>query len=52
MFPDRPIKFNKSKKGLTFDDEIIHDPKKCSWCGLCENVCPSGMIKIQNKNEK
>ena len=46
-FPNRPIKFNKSKKGLAFDDEIIHDTKKCSWCGMCAKVCPEGMIKIK-----
>lgn len=45
-FPNRPIKFHKSKKSLTFDDEIVHDPKKCSWCGMCAKVCPERIIKI------
>ena len=48
-FPNRPIRFNKSSKDLAFDDEIVHDPKKCSWCRMCEKVCPEGMIKIKQE---
>lgn len=43
---NQALRFNKSNEDLTFDDEIIHNPKKCSWCGMCEMVCPEGMIKI------
>jgi len=50
-FPDRPIKFSKSKPDLNFDDEIIHDPKKCTGCGMCEKVCPERMIKITGKKQ-
>ena len=44
-FPNRPIRF-KRNEGSAFDDEIIHDPKKCSGCGMCAKACPEGMIKL------
>lgn len=44
--PKGALRFNKSREDLTWDDEIIYDPKKCSGCGKCADVCPEEMIKI------
>ena len=45
--PRGALRFAKSKPGLTWDDQIIHNPKKCNGCGLCAEVCPEEMIKIK-----
>ncbi|GAG16397.1 unnamed protein product [marine sediment metagenome] len=49
--PRGALRFNKSSKDLTWDDEVIYDPKKCTGCGMCEKVCPERMIKIKKKKK-
>jgi len=46
--PNQALSFNKSREDLTFDDEIIHDPSKCSGCGICVEFCPERMLKLKN----
>jgi len=45
-FPDRPLQFGSNKE---VDDTIIHDPSKCSWCGICEKACSQKAIKIKRE---
>jgi len=40
------------KKMNKRDVSTIIDPKKCSGCGLCIKVCPSGTITMENKIAK
>lgn len=44
------VTFSAAKTGSWRVERPVHDPEKCSACGLCAKYCPAGLLAV-NKDD-